>query len=1013
MKFFTLSSLLIILSVKVTFSQFGATIEICNTGTSHTSIHPIDFDNDGDIDFLTTDGATGNNFGNDYNNFYINTITAQNFGLCENVGSNAFVYHTLFDLGQQEYWAFGDLSGDGLPDLIHAETYGNASNGTSYGLFYQENLGSFAFGVDQLIYSLDVSDEINIWDFWFNRISIGDADSDGDQDIVVLFNGIPGDPDTYVGQDNIYKIEYNAGVFAGPVLLASSNNTYGACGCPGDVSDMLITDLNQDGWNDILFQRIVGDGNEMIVHTAVGAGIFEDDAYWQLYSYSWDIADMQNDGQNNLIGIDPFASYIEVGDPDLGWSLSPSIDVVDYTAPGLAAIDIDTDLDCDVIFPSTNGILNIIFQDDSWITSGNTTFPVVHYDTGITNNVSSLVKTDYNQDGIKEMVVMAEGHVYIIPLDIVADQFATLHLNGFIDDNQNDLFDFGEQPFYSFQADLTNSNNAVQTHYTNTGQINIQLEPDQYILNLNDVIGAYNVGGSFPINLDLSDASADITIDIPFIPDNDPVTEMSLSLFSWPGVCNSTSNVYHFISSQNIGSLVANGSLTYQLDPLHQFISATPTPTTISGNTITWDFSGIMPTQLLQFSVLVTPVNTADIGLTAFNTATVTLMDGGGITSFDYSVTDSYLVTCSYDPNDITETNGHTDAGYVLDGSELQYTIRFQNTGNAPASNVRIENDLNDLLQRSTLQPVAWSHDFLLSIDENNLGTFYLNDINLPDSISDESGSHGFVTYRILPVTGLDAGTEIPNTASIYFDFNPAIVTNTEINTIYDCVDLEQASISATTICAGETIECSNEAIWIESLEWSFDNALLGENNYTHTLNESGTLTMNVSNSLCTYSQNWELSAWIVDAAFNVSGNLLTASEGSSYQWYLNGNAIANATAQTYPITETGNYSVEVTDANGCSDISESMQVTYTSVEESNEAPLLLYPNPVKDIIHLQFNASFQPTGVLCIVDITGRICMSITPNGKTNLQVDCSKLDNGIYVILHEGKQVGRFVKK
>ncbi|MBL0317652.1 MAG: hypothetical protein IPP69_18605 [Flavobacteriales bacterium] len=601
MKIYTLSFILIILSGSPAFSQFGATIEICNTGTSHTSIHLIDFDNDGDIDFLTTDGSTGNNFGNDYYNFYINTITAQNFGLCENVGSNAFVYHTLFDLGHQEYWAFGDLSGDGLPDLIHAESYGNIGNNTSYGLFYRENLGSYAFGVDQLVYSLDVSDDINVWDFWFNRISIGDVDTDGDQDIVVLFNGIPGDPDTYVMQDNIYKIEYNAGVFSAPVLLASSNNTYGACGCPGDVSDMLITDLNQDGWNDILFQRIIGDGNEMIVHNAVGAGIFEDDAYWQLYSYSWDIADMQSDGQNNLIGIDPIASYLDLIDPDLGWSLSPSIDVVDFPAPGLAAIDIDEDLDCDVLFPSTNGILNIIFQDDSWITSGNTTFPVVHYDTGITNNVSSLVKADYNQDGIVEPVLMAEGHVYIVPLDIIADQFATLHLNGFIDDNQNDIFDSGEQPYYSYQADLTNSNNAVQTHYTNTGQINIQLEPDQYTLNLNDVIGAYNVGGVFPINLDLSDPAADISIDIPFVPDSDPVTEMSLYMFSWPGVCNSPSNVHHFISSQNIGSLVANGTLTYQLDPMHQFISATPTPTTISGNTITWDFSGIMPTQFFAF----------------------------------------------------------------------------------------------------------------------------------------------------------------------------------------------------------------------------------------------------------------------------------------------------------------------------------------------------------------------------------------------------------------------------
>ncbi|MBL0317651.1 MAG: T9SS type A sorting domain-containing protein [Flavobacteriales bacterium] len=415
----------------------------------------------------------------------------------------------------------------------------------------------------------------------------------------------------------------------------------------------------------------------------------------------------------------------------------------------------------------------------------------------------------------------------------------------------------------------------------------------------------------------------------------------------------------------------------------------------------------------MHFSVVVTPVTTADIGLTAFNTATVTLLDGSGNTSFDYSMTDSYLVTCSYDPNDITESNGYTEAGYVLDGSELEYTIRFQNTGNAPASNVRIENDLNDLLQRNTLQPVAWSHDFLLSIDENNLATFQFNGINLPDATSDESGSHGFVTYRILPVTGLDAGTEIPNTASIYFDFNPAIVTNTEMITIYDCVDLEQASISATSICAGETIECTNDAVWIESLEWSFDDALVGENDYIHTLDVSGLLTMSVSNSLCTYSQNWDLSAINAEATFTANGNTLTANEASTYQWYLNGNVIVNATAQTYHISETGNYSVEITDANGCSDVSEAIQATYPSVEAANVPTLLLYPNPVNDIISIQFNAPAQLNTIITIVDVNGKVCRKVKMNGQSTIAIDCNDLTSGIYTVAIDGETSGRFIKQ
>jgi hypothetical protein len=44
----------------------------------------------------------------------------------------------------------------------------------------------------------------------------------------------------------------------------------------------------------------------------------------------------------------------------------------------------------------------------------------------------------------------------------------------------------------------------------------------------------------------------------------------------------------------------------------------------------------------------------------------------------------------------------------------------------------------------------------------------------------------------------------------------------------------------------------------------------------------------------------------------------LTSSAASGNQWYLNGNPIGGATAQTYPATATGNYAVTTTDGNGC-----------------------------------------------------------------------------------------------
>jgi hypothetical protein len=50
-------------------------------------------------------------------------------------------------------------------------------------------------------------------------------------------------------------------------------------------------------------------------------------------------------------------------------------------------------------------------------------------------------------------------------------------------------------------------------------------------------------------------------------------------------------------------------------------------------------------------------------------------------------------------------------------------------------------------------------------------------------------GSQGYVRYRIRPKADLPFGTTIENTAGIYFDANPAVITNTTLNTIH--VDLD------------------------------------------------------------------------------------------------------------------------------------------------------------------------------------------------------------------------------
>ena len=83
----------------------------------------------------------------------------------------------------------------------------------------------------------------------------------------------------------------------------------------------------------------------------------------------------------------------------------------------------------------------------------------------------------------------------------------------------------------------------------------------------------------------------------------------------------------------------------------------------------------------------------------------------------------------------------------------------------------------------SSFQLLAYSHQPNVQIKEN-IVRFNFPNINLPDSFSNEPGSHGYVQYKVKLKQDLPIGTTIQNTAHIYFDFNPPVVTNTTTNTI-------------------------------------------------------------------------------------------------------------------------------------------------------------------------------------------------------------------------------------
>ena len=139
----------------------------------------------------------------------------------------------------------------------------------------------------------------------------------------------------------------------------------------------------------------------------------------------------------------------------------------------------------------------------------------------------------------------------------------------------------------------------------------------------------------------------------------------------------------------------------------------------------------------------------------------------------------------SYDPNDKQGfPAGYDIRHYIEANTPIEYKIRFQNTGTAPAQKVVIVDLLPSGLNPVTLQPGASSHPYTFRLLTGNIAEFIFDNINLPDSASNEPASHGFVKFTIDQYPDLPIGTEIINEAGIYFDFNAPVITNSTLHTI-------------------------------------------------------------------------------------------------------------------------------------------------------------------------------------------------------------------------------------
>jgi uncharacterized repeat protein (TIGR01451 family) len=452
----------------------------------------------------------------------------------------------------------------------------------------------------------------------------------------------------------------------------------------------------------------------------------------------------------------------------------------------------------------------------------------------------------------------------------------------------------------------------------------------------------------------------------------------------------------------NTGSVPISGQLTVtcseNFTPVADFYG-TIAPDVSQPGFAQWNITNFEAGQSGLLSFHIEGPGPVNIGQTFNFDFVLTLYAADGTLLTEQTYQTSPFVACAYDPNDKTaQPAGYEEPHFILAGERLQYRIRFQNTGNLPAEDVLITDQIDtEVLDLSTFQPLYASASMSTCLHDDGFLEFIFEDIYLPDSVHNPEGSHGFVVFAISTYPTIPAGSVIENTANIYFDQNPAIVTNTYHHTIFDCSSF-QLPISNTSLCEGMPLELNANQPYVESYEWHVNNDLESISpSWIMAGMEAGIHQLNlmVANPLC--SANTTVSIEVMEAPGDVvtinENGMLEAPDGNAWAWFYNGQPLGE-TAQSINPVGNGTYTVETIGANGCSQTSE--EFMFVNVAETSMSQAIVYPNPMLQQAILQLA---QGKHYVRVFDQTGKQIMDLGYR-TGNVELSKQSLSAGLYTI-------------
>lgn len=805
-----------------------------------------DIDNDGDNDILVTSSAD------------------DQLVWLENDGSgNSFLLHNIpVNVHVAEGVDCADFNGDGRIDIC-AVSYGD------YQTSWFQNLGNGTFG-DEIVIATTGGHPV--------AIKSADVDLDGDMDVVTAAN--------YTGAIQWYE-NLGGGIFSSAIATGMSS---------ADGKSLHISDIDLDGDPDILIQPSTSDlvwlendglGNfaaAQNIATSIGTvwsiytadldgdalpdvlytAYYSDEVKWQqnlggglfgpvqIVSSVVDgaiyvrAADLDNDGDQDILAageVDAKIRWFEnLGLGTFGPEIT--IDAMVDVARIVEACDLDLDGDLDVICgPEIGGVGIAWYEND-----GSGSFISGYEISDKVHGFSGLAFADFDNDGDKDIVSSSTGDNRVAWYENYFRSSTKMHGTKFYDENENEIFDSGEVGLNLFTIYKTPGN-----------QLAFNSSSGEYFFSLPN--GTYTVGYTEDTLWHLTTDSVTYTrtistttpshynLDFGFYPDT-ILTRLKSDLTGGLPRCNSTVN--YWLNVQNTGTTLASGIIHLQLDDSLTYVTAIFSPDSIVGQNIYWSYDSLyyssIYTNMVQVEISAFQVNPLISELNVF------LEDS--LENLVLIQNDSLIqhIVCAYDPNDKTVLpHGLGSPGYIAPDQQLEYLVRFQNTGNDTAITVMLRDQLDANLDWSTFQIISCSHMMNAWMEDDGEVVFHFENIMLPDSNVNFAASQGFVKYSISPLPSLTPGTQLLNNAAIYFDYNEPVLTNSTLNTIYDC-NTVAPDISSSIICVGQEVNGYIPFEEFNSYTWHLDGMVLStEDSFTWTANTFGSLNLmiEVVNEIC------------------------------------------------------------------------------------------------------------------------------------------------------------------